>query len=191
MSIGFFSKPSDAIIWRGPMATKALNEIINQTDWGSLDYLLIDLPPGTGDIHLSIVQTLSLTGSIIVTTPQSVALIDAKKAVSMFKKKDINVLGLVENMSWLQIDNTRHYIFGKDGGVALSDTESIPLLVQLPLDQSIREAGDVGRPAALQHSILGDIFLELVEKLDISIQNRKNQLPPTKKVEITHNKGCS
>ena len=193
MSIGFFSKPSDAIIWRGPMATKALNEIINQTDWGSLDYLLIDLPPGTGDIHLSIVQTLSLTGSIIVTTPQSVALIDAKKAVSMFKKKEINVpvLGLVENMSWLQIDNTRHYIFGKDGGVALSDTESIPLLVQLPLDQSIREAGDVGRPAALQHSILGDIFLELVEKLDISIQNRKNQLPPTKKVEITHNKGCS
>ena len=175
------------------MATKALNEIINQTDWGSLDYLLIDLPPGTGDIHLSIVQTLSLTGSIIVTTPQPVALIDAKKAVSMFKKKEINVpvLGLVENMSWLQIDNTRHYIFGKDGGVALSDTESIPLLVQLPLDQSIREAGDVGRPAALQQSILGDIFLELVEKLDISIQNRKNQLPPTKKVEITHNKGCS
>ena len=108
-------------------------------------------------------------------------------------KKEINVpaLGLVENMSWLQIDNTRHYIFGKDGGVALSETESIPLLVQLPLDQSIREAGDVGRPAALQQSILGDIFLELVEKLDISIQNRKNQLLPTKKVEITHNKGCS
>ena len=193
MSIGFFSSPNDAIVFRGPMATKALKQIIQQTDWGDLDYLLIDLPPGTGDIHLSLVQTLSLTGSIIITTPQPVSVIDAKKAISMFKKKEINVpiLGLIENMSWLSIGGNKHYIFGQDGGQALADSAGIPLLAQIPLEQTIREAGDVGRPAVLQQGLLANLFATLVETMDISINKRTQELPPTKKVEIIHNRGCN
>ena len=193
MSIGFFSNPSEAIVWRGPMATKALKQIITQTDWGELDYLLIDLPPGTGDIHLSLVQTIALTGDIIVTTPQPVSLVDAKKAINMFKMKNINVpiIGLVENMSWLLIENKKHYIFGRDGGKNLSQAENIPLLVELPLDQSIREAGDVGRPAALQNSLLSNVFSNLAREVQNQICERKKDLPPTKKVKITHNRGCN
>lgn len=193
MSIGFFSNPNDAIIFRGPMATKALNEMITNTYWGELDYLLIDLPPGTGDVHLSIVQTLSLTGAVIITTPQPVSLIDARKAINMFKKKEINVpvIGLIENMSFLLIDNKKHYIFGKDGGQSLSDTENIPFLGQIPLEQTVREAGDVGRPAALQKSSISDIFSQLAQKVGSNTIKRNNELPPTKKVEITHNKGCN
>ena len=193
MSIGFFSNPNDAIIFRGPMATKALKQILEYTDWGDLDYLLIDLPPGTGDIHLSLVQTLSLTGAIVITTPQPVSLIDAKKAISMFKKPDINVpiIGLIENMSWLLIDSEKHHIFGKDGGQALSESLGIPLLAQIPLEQSIREAGDVGRPAVLQKGALTDLFVNLVAKIVISVNKRNQELPTTKKVEITHNKGCN
>ena len=193
MSIGFFSNPNDAIIFRGPMATKALKQMIDHTHWDDLDYLLIDLPPGTGDIHLSIVQSLSLTGSIVVTTPQPVSLIDAKKAISMFKKKEINVpeVGLVENMSCLFIDNQKHYIFGKDGGKALAQNEGVPLLAQIPLEQTIREAGDVGRPAALQNSIVSKVFDNLAEKIKDIIDKRNIELPPTKKVKITHNRGCN
>ncbi len=193
MSIGFFSNPNDAIIFRGPMATKALKQMIEHTYWDDLDYLLIDLPPGTGDIHLSLVQSLSLTGAIVVTTPQPVSLIDAKKAISMFKKKEINVpvVGLVENMSCLFIDEQKHYIFGKDGGKALSQNEGVPLLVQIPLEQTIREAGDVGRPAALQNSIVSKVFDDLAEKIKDTIDKRNIELPPTKKVKITHNKGCN
>ena len=193
MSIGFFSNPNDAIIFRGPMATKALKQMIDHTHWDDLDYLLIDLPPGTGDIHLSLVQSLSLTGAIVVTTPQPVSLIDAKKAISMFKKTEINVpvVGLVENMSCLIIDNQKHYIFGKDGGMALSQNEGVPLLVQIPLEQTIREAGDVGRPAALQNSIVSKVFDNLAEKIKDIIDKRNVELPPTKKVKITHNRGCN
>ena len=193
MSIGFFSNPNDAIIFRGPMATKALKQMIDHTYWDDLDYLLIDLPPGTGDIHLSLVQTLSLTGSIIVTTPQPVSLIDAKKAINMFKKKEINVpvIGLVENMSWLLIDGKKHYIFGKDGGKALSQSEDVPLLVQVPLEQTVREAGDVGRPAALQDSMVSEVFDYLAQKIQEAVNKRNIALPPTKKVKITHNRGCN
>ena len=193
MSIGFFLKPNDALVWRGPMATKALKEILHNTDWGYLDYLLIDLPPGTGDIHLSLVQTLSISGAIIVTTPQPVSLIDAKKAINMFKKEEINVpiLGLVENMSWLSIDNNKHYIFGKEGGKNLSESENIKLLSELPLDQSIREAGDVGRPAVLQESKLSSKFNNLADSVNDSIAQRNKELDLTKKVPITHNRGCN
>lgn len=193
MSIGFFLNPNDALVWRGPMATKALKEILSNTDWGYLDYLLIDLPPGTGDIHLSLVQTLSISGAIIVTTPQPVSLIDAKKAIRMFNKEEINVpiLGLVENMSWLSIDNKKHYIFGKSGGKNLSESENIKLLAELPLNQSIREAGDIGRPAALQESALSDRFNRLAEIVNDRIVDRNKDLDLTKKVKITHNRGCN
>tara|TARA_B110000495_G_C22947808_1_gene554937 strand:+ start:174 stop:1259 length:1086 start_codon:yes stop_codon:yes gene_type:complete len=193
MSIGFFSDPSEAIVWRGPMATKALKQIINQTDWGPLDYLFIDLPPGTGDVHLSLVQTIALTGSIIVTTPQPVALIDAKKAISMFKMKEINVpiIGLVENMSWFNAKEDKHYIFGRDGGKNISNTENIELLMELPLNQSIREAGDVGRPAALQESSLGNIFIKLAEAVEKKVNLMSQSSKETKKVEIKHNRGCN
>ncbi len=193
MSIGFFLNPSDALVWRGPMATKALTEIAQNTDWGHLDYLLIDLPPGTGDIHLSLVQILSITGAIIVTTPQPVSLIDAKKAINMFKKKDINVpiIGLIENMSWLLINENKHYIFGQGGGGSLAESEKIDLLSQIPLDQSIREAGDVGRPAALQDSVLGSVFDSLGHVVHRCVIDRNNMIAPTKKVPITHNRGCN
>tara|TARA_Y100001968_G_scaffold328090_1_gene374524 strand:+ start:406 stop:1467 length:1062 start_codon:yes stop_codon:yes gene_type:complete len=193
MSIGFFLKPNDALVWRGPMATKALKEILHNTDWGYLDYLLIDLPPGTGDIHLSLVQTLSISGAIIVTTPQPVSIIDAKKAINMFKKEEINVpiLGLVENMSWFLIDNTRYYIFGQEGGRNLSESENVKLLSQLPLDQSIREAGDIGRPAALQESKLSEKFNHLAESVNESVSERNKDFDLTKKVPITHNRGCN
>ena len=193
MSIGFFANLDEAIVWRGPMATKALKQIINQTNWGDLDYLLIDLPPGTSDIHLSLVQTISLTGALIITTPQSVAVIDAKKAIKMFKMKQINVpiIGLVENMSWCLIDGKKHYFFGRDGGKNLSESENILLLGELPLDQTIREASDVGRPAALQETKVGDLFKELAKKVINSINSRNQGLPTTKKVKITHNRGCN
>ncbi len=193
MSIGFFSDASNAIVWRGPMATKALKQIIEQTDWGQLDYLLIDLPPGTSDIHLTLVQTISLSGALIITTPQPVSLIDARKAISMFKMKQINVpiIGLIENMSWCVINDLKHYIFGRDGGKSLSESENISLLGEIPLDQSIREAGDIGRPAALQNTELGSLFIELSKRVIDSIKSRNQNFPKTKKVEITHNRGCN
>lgn len=193
MSIGFFSNPDEAIVWRGPMATKALKTIINETYWGELDYLLIDLPPGTSDIHLSLVQTVSITGALIVTTPQPVALVDASKAISMFNSKNINVpiLGIVENMSWHIVDEQKYYLFGRDGGKTLSASKGIPLLAEIPLNQSIRVAGDVGRPAALQDSSLSSLFTNLSNKVVESTNNRNKDLPTTKKVEITHSRGCN
>ena len=192
MSIGFFSNPDEAIVWRGPMATKALKTITLETNWGDLDFLLIDLPPGTSDIHLSLVQLISVTGSIIVTTPQQVSLIDASKAISMFSSKNINVpiLGVVENMAWHEIDGVKHYIFGRDGGKNLAENKTIPLLAEIPLHQSIRESGDVGRPAALQNSNLSKIFENLSKNLVSQINDRNDKLPTTKKVEISHNRGC-
>jgi ATP-binding protein involved in chromosome partitioning len=155
LSIGFFADTSQAIVWRGPMASRALTQMLTDADWGALDYLIIDLPPGTGDIHLSLVAAVKLTGAIIVSTPQEVALTDAKKGIGMFRLPSINVpvLGVVENMAYftpLELPDNRYYIFGRDGAKKLAETMELPLLAEIPLIQSIREAGDAGRPAALQ-----------------------------------------
>ena len=155
LSIGFFVDPQQAVVWRGGMASNAIKQLILDANWGELDYFLIDLPPGTSDIHLSLVQHLQLTGAIVVTTPQPVALVDARKGVDMFQNEKINVpvLGLVENMAWFtpaELPNTRYYIFGKDGGKELAEELNIPLLGQVPLVQSIREGGDEGMPIAMQ-----------------------------------------
>ena len=156
LSIGFFVDPDNALIWRGGMASNAVKQLINDADWGELDYFVVDLPPGTSDIHLSLVQHLHLTGAIVVTTPQPVALVDARKGVDMFLNEKINVpvLGLIENMAWFtpaELPNNRYYIFGKDGGKQLAEELNIPLLGQIPLVQSIREGGDEGTPIALQN----------------------------------------
>ena len=155
LSIGFFVDPQQAVVWRGGMASNAIKQLIQDANWGELDYFLIDLPPGTSDIHLTLVQHLHLTGAIVVTTPQPVALVDARKGVDMFLNEKINVpvLGLVENMAWFtpaELPNNRYYIFGKDGGKQLAEELNIPLLGQIPLVQSIREGGDEGMPIALQ-----------------------------------------
>jgi ATP-binding protein involved in chromosome partitioning len=157
LSIGFFADTSQAIVWRGPMASRALTQLFADADWGDLDYLLVDLPPGTGDIHLTLVSNIPLTGAIIVTTPQAVALADAEKAVAMFRIPNINVpvIGLVENMSYFipeELPDHRYYIFGRDGGKDMAERLEIPLLGQIPLIQSIREAGDSGHPAGLQEN---------------------------------------
>ena len=156
LSIGFFVDPQQAVVWRGGMASNAIKQLILDANWGDLDYFLIDLPPGTSDIHLSLVQHLRLTGAIVVTTPQPVALVDARKGVDMFLNEKINVpvLGLIENMAWFtpaELPNNRYYIFGKDGGKQLAEELNIPLLGQVPLVQSIREGGDEGTPIALQN----------------------------------------
>ena len=155
LSIGFFVNPQQAVVWRGGMASNAIKQLIQDANWGDLDYFLIDLPPGTSDIHLTLVQHLHLTGAIVVTTPQPVALVDARKGVDMFLNEKINVpvLGLVENMAWFtpaELPNNRYYIFGKDGGKHLAEELNIPLLGQVPLVQSIREGGDEGTPISLQ-----------------------------------------
>lgn len=156
LSIGFFVDPQSAVVWRGGMASNAIKQLIQDANWGTLDYFLIDLPPGTSDIHLTLVQTLQLTGAIVVTTPQSVALVDARKGVDMFRNEKINVpvLGIVENMAWFtpaELPENRYYIFGRDGGKNLAEELGVPLLGQIPLVQSIREAGDEGTPIALQN----------------------------------------
>ena len=155
LSIGFFTHPDQAVIWRGPMASKALNQMIFDADWGELDFLLIDLPPGTGDIHLSIMQALPITGAVVVSTPQQVALADARKGIAMFHQETINVpvLGLVENMAYFtpaELPENKYYIFGKEGVKSLAERTDTPLLGEIPLVQGLRESGDVGRPAALQ-----------------------------------------
>jgi ATP-binding protein involved in chromosome partitioning len=155
LSIGFFSAPSQAIIWRGPMASKAMNQMIFDADWGELDYLLVDLPPGTGDIHMSLVGSVPLTGAIIVTTPQQVALSDARKGAAMFRHEQINVplLGIIENMAWFtpaELPQNKYYIFGKGAAQQLADEFHVPLLAQIPIIQSVCEAGDAGRPVVLQ-----------------------------------------
>ena len=155
LSIGFFVDPEQAVIWRGGMASNAIKQLIEDAHWGELDYFLIDLPPGTSDIHLTLISTLQLTGVIVVTTPQPVALVDARKGVEMFRNEKVNVpiLGLIENMAWFtpaELPNNKYYIFGKDGGKKLAEELNIPLLGQIPLVQSIREGGDEGTPIALQ-----------------------------------------
>lgn len=197
LSIGFFSNPDQAVVWRGPMATKALTQLFTEANWGELDYLLIDLPPGTGDIHLSLVQTVSVTGAIIVSTPQKVALIDARKAIGMFKMEQINVpvLGMIENMAYFtpaELPENKYYIFGKEGLKELAKTNNIPLLGEIPLVQSVREAGDVGRPAVLQENTpQSKAFMDFADRVVIEVEKRNKKLSPTEKVEITNMNGCS
>jgi ATP-binding protein involved in chromosome partitioning len=197
LSIGFFTQPDQAVVWRGPMAAKALNQMIFDAHWGEIDFLLIDLPPGTGDIHLSIMQSLPITGAVIVSTPQVVALADAKKGVAMFQQESINVpvLGIIENMSYFtpyELPDHKYYIFGKDGAKHLSEDLKVPFLGALPLVQSIREAGDVGSPAALQiDTPLADAFNEITQNVVQEVVNRNEELPPTEAIKITTMAGCS
>ena len=183
LSIGFFITTSQALPWRGPMASKALQQLILDTDWGELDYLLIDLPPGTGDIQLSLVSTAALTGAVIISTPQNVALADVRKAITMFTHKDINVpvLGIVENMAYFtpaELPNNKYFIFGKDGAKNLAEELKTPLLGQIPLVQSICEAGDAGRPAVLQKDTpQAKAFVDLAGNLaqQVAIANIKKE----------------
>ena len=197
LSIGFFTSPSQAVIWRGPMASKALNQMIFDADWGDLDFMLIDLPPGTGDIHLSIVQALPITGVVVVSTPQAVALADAKKGVAMFMSDAINVpvLGIIENMAYFkteELPDEKFYIFGKEGAKNLSDDLEVAFLGEIPLIQSIREAGDFGRPAAMQDGTLIDsVFQEITRNVVQEVVNRNEHLPATEAVKITTMAGCS
>ncbi|MFA6333991.1 MAG: Mrp/NBP35 family ATP-binding protein [Bacteroidales bacterium] len=170
MSIGYFAKPEQPLIWRGPMASNALKQMVLQVKWEELDFLLIDLPPGTGDIHISIVQDIPLSGAIVVSTPQAVALADVEKGVNMFRSKDINkpVLGIVENMAWFtpaELPNNKYYIFGKDGCNKMAEKYGVPLLGQIPIIQSIRESGDNGVPVALQDKEDSIAFRNLAKKL--------------------------
>jgi ATP-binding protein involved in chromosome partitioning len=171
LSIGFFADTSQPIVWRGPMATKALNQMFGDADWGDLDYMLIDLPPGTGDIHLSLISAVPVTGAVIVSTPQVVALADAQKGVAMFQLPNINVpvLGIVENMAWFtpaELPENKYYIFGKEGAKALAEKLNVPLLGQIPLVQSIREGGDLGYPTVLQETTPSALaFKELAQKV--------------------------
>ena len=197
LSIGFFTPPSQAIIWRGPMAGKALNQMIFDAEWGELDFLLVDLPPGTGDIHLSIMQALPITGAVVVSTPQAVALSDTRKGVSMFLSEAINipVLGIIENMAYFtpeELPNNKYYLFGKEGAKNLAEDLQVPFLGEVPIVQSIREAGDVGRPAAMQTgSITEAIFEEITKNVVREVVSRNENLPASEAIKITNMAGCS
>jgi ATP-binding protein involved in chromosome partitioning len=179
------------------MASKALNQMIFDADWGELDFMLLDLPPGTGDIHLSIVQSLPITGVVVVSTPQAVALADAKKGVSMFMSDAINVpvLGIIENMAYFtpeELPNNKYYLFGKEGAKNLAEDLAVPFLGEVPIVQSIREAGDYGRPAALQtDSIIAAVFEEITRNVVQEVVQRNENLPATEAVKITTMAGCS
>ena len=197
LSLGFFTDPGQAVIWRGPMASKALNQLIFDADWGELDFLLIDLPPGTGDVHLSIVQALPISGAVIVSTPQNIALADAKKGVAMFQQENINVpvLGIIENMAYFtpeELPYNKYYIFGKDGAKNLAEDIKTKFLGEIPLVQSIRESGDVGRPVAMQNgTVLEKSFNEITKEMVAELLKRNQNLPPTEVVRITTMSGCS
>ena len=191
LSIGFFTKPDQAVVWRGPMASKALNQMIFDAAWGDLDFLLIDLPPGTGDIHLSIMQSLPITGAVVVSTPQTVALADARKGVAMFQQESINVpvLGIIENMAYFtpeELPDNKYFIFGKEGAKYLADDLNIPFLGEIPLVQSVREAGDLGRPAAMQTSTpIEEAFNKITQNVAQEVVRRNTALPPTDAIKIT------
>lgn len=197
LSIGFFTKPDQAVIWRGPMASKALEQLIFDADWGELDFMLVDLPPGTGDIHLSIMQSLPITGAVVVSTPQTVALADARKGVAMFQQEsiDVPVLGIVENMAYFtpeELPDNKYYIFGREGAKNLAEDLEIPFLGEIPLVQSIREAGDIGHPAALQTATnTQDAFETLTKNVVEETVGRNKDLPPTEAIKITTMAGCS
>ena len=197
LSIGFFTQPDQAVIWRGPMAAKALNQLIFDAAWGELDFMLIDLPPGTGDIHLSIMQSLPITGAVVVSTPQNVALADARKGVAMFRQEniDVPVLGIIENMAYFtpdELPENKYYIFGKEGAKHLAKDLDVPFLGEVPLVQSIREAGDAGRPAALQSNTqIEKAFEEITKNVVEQTVRRNDNLPPTEAIKITTMAGCS
>ena len=197
LSIGFFTKPDQAVIWRGPMASKALNQLIFDAAWGELDFMLLDLPPGTGDIHLSIMQSLPITGAVVVSTPQTVALADAKKGVAMFQQEsiDVPVLGIIENMAYFtpaELPDNKYYIFGKQGAKHLAEDSKIPFLGELPLIQSIREAGDAGHPVALQDgTAIEEIFIDITKNVVRETVKRNKALPATQAIQITTMAGCS
>ena len=191
LSIGFFVNKNDAVLWRGAMASNALKQLIGDANWGELDYFLIDLPPGTSDIHLTMVQTLAITGAVVVSTPQEVALADARKGISMFTGDKVNVpvLGLIENMAWFtpaELPENKYYIFGKEGCKRLAEELNVPLLGQIPIVQSICEGGDQGKPVALNpDSITGKAFQELAENVVKQIDYRNEYLAPTERVIVT------
>ena len=197
LSIGFFTKPDQAVVWRGPMAAKALNQMIFDAAWGKLDFLLIDLPPGTGDIHLSIMQALPITGAVVVSTPQVVALADARKGVSMFQQDSINVpvLGIIENMAYFtpeELPEQKYFIFGKKGAKHLAEDLHVPFLGEIPLIQSVREAGDFGRPAAMQTAtIVQESFNKITQNIAQEVVRRNSDLPPTDAIKITTMAGCA
>ena len=197
LSIGFFAQSQQAVVWRGPMASKALNQLLWDTHWGELDYLVVDLPPGTGDIHLSLVQSIPLTGAVVVSTPQNIALADAKKGVNMFRMDsiDVPVLGMVENMAYFtpeELPDNKYYIFGKEGAKGLAEQMDIDLLAEIPIVQSVREAADAGRPAVLQGATpIAIELLNMAKNVVTAIEKRNTTLAPTKAVELTNSKGCS
>jgi ATP-binding protein involved in chromosome partitioning len=197
LSIGFFAQSQQAVVWRGPMASKALNQLLWDTHWGELDYLVVDLPPGTGDIHLSLVQSIPLTGAVVVSTPQNIALADAKKGVNMFRMDsiDVPVLGMVENMAYFtpdELPDNKYYIFGKEGAKGLAEEMGIDLLAEIPIVQSLREAADAGRPAILQGATpIAIELLNMAKNVVAAIEKRNTTLAPTKAVELTNSKGCS
>jgi ATP-binding protein involved in chromosome partitioning len=189
MSIGFLTPTDSAVVWRGPMASSALRQFISDVDWGELDYLLIDLPPGTSDIHLTMVQTIPVTGAVIVTTPQKVAIADASKGLSMFRQPQINVpvLGVVENMAYFtpeELPNNKYYLFGKEGGKRLAEKYEVPLLGEIPIVQSIRESGDTGYPAVLKNGLTKDAYMNLAETVARQIAIRNASESKTEVVEI-------
>ena len=197
VSMGLFTQANQAIVWRGPMASKALNQLIWDSHWGELDYLIVDLPPGTGDIHLSLVQAIPITGAVIISTPQEIALADAEKGVNMFKMDsiDVPVLGIIENMSFFVTEENpdkKYFIFGKDGAKNLAEKLGVELLGQIPIVQSLREAADAGRPGVLQlNTEISNSFINLAKKVVVSIDERNVNLPTTESVKITNMKGCS
>ncbi|MGD2034389.1 MAG: Mrp/NBP35 family ATP-binding protein, partial [Bacteroidales bacterium] len=190
LSIGFFVDPQDATVWRGPMASNALKQLMTDANWEELEYLFVDLPPGTSDIHLTLVQSVAVTGAIIVSTPQDIALADVIKGVNMFRNQTINVpvLGLIENMSWFtpeELPDHKYYIFGKEGGVRLAKQLQIPLLGQIPLVQSIREGSDNGQPVVMSKNIVSEAFKRIAGELRLQIIKRNTTMSATNKVEIT------
>lgn len=191
LSIGFFVEPGQAVLWRGAMASNALKQLITEASWGDLDYFLIDMPPGTSDIHLTLVQTLGLTGAVVVSTPQEVALADARKGIDMFTNPKVNVpvLGLVENMAWFtpaELPENKYYLFGKEGCKRLAEELGVPLLGQIPIVQSICEGGDSGHPVALdRESIVGKAFDSLAGALVASTARRNEERPATQAVDTS------
>ena len=186
LSIGFFVKPDTAMLWRGAMASNALKQLIADAEWDDLDYFILDTPPGTSDIHLTLLQTIPITGAVIVSTPQQVALADARKGIDMYRNKSVNVpiLGLVENMSWFtpaELPENKYYIFGKGGVSRLAEEMKVPVLGEIPIVQSVCESGDNGEPVALdENSIAGKAFRTLAENVVKAVEKRNAELPPTK-----------
>ena len=190
LSIGFFVNPETATLWRGGMASNTLKQLIADADWGDLDYLVLDTPPGTSDIHLTLLQNLAITGAVIVSTPQEVALADARKGIDMYRNEKVNVpiLGLVENMAWFtpaELPENRYYIFGRDGVKRLADAMQTSLLAQIPIVQGICEAGDEGEPVALHpETMVGQAFHNLAKAVVQTVESRNAALPPTEIVRV-------